>query len=238
MVYRYVSCPPLSHSVLGLFCQVPFMFHFQSPENNSIFVFFLWDDFIARFLDSFVHHFVSERWFHCWLCFLFFCWINISDLFLFFYFLDLWFLWDSCHMPKSSGTYPPPLVSYIKADFWGATLPLSFIHYEKCIQGGPPTGRVKGVGVNDLITLPEEAKNFPLWPRRPLLLKTCPIHSKTLGKKKKKNDNVHGVWETYVRLMCDTVSSLSALFKLGTGRRGKILTQHDSKTITRTIRLH
>ena len=34
------------------------MFHFQSPENNSIFFcLFLWDDFIARFLDSFVHHF-------------------------------------------------------------------------------------------------------------------------------------------------------------------------------------
>ena len=45
------------------------------------------------------------------------------------------------------GDLPPPLVSYIKADFGGRTPPLSFIHYEKCMQGGPPTGRVKGVGV-------------------------------------------------------------------------------------------
>ena len=78
---------------------------------------------------------------------MFFCWLNISDQF-FLTFGSLIFVRFMSYA-QIFGGLPLPLVSYIKADFWGATPPLSFIHYEKCMKGGPPAGGVKGVGVKN-----------------------------------------------------------------------------------------
>ena len=76
-------------------------------------------------------------------------WFFVGSTFLISFFYNFW-IFDFCEIYVICPNLwrpTPPLVSYIKADFWGRTPPLSFIHYEKCMQGGPPTGRVKGVGV-------------------------------------------------------------------------------------------
>ena len=130
----------LWHFFIGLIFHGQFCSPFCFGENSLVHFFgqfcsiffrrwcFLWHFFIGLILAG---------WFYCWFfgqfcspfCFgkmlslliMFFCWLNISDQF-FLTFGSLIFVRFMSYA-QIFGGLPLPLVSYIKADFWGATPP-------------------------------------------------------------------------------------------------------------------